>query len=195
MGIGLLTLYAATGETGWFEAASKIVGQIPDRFGDGNGGLFSSEPSSLIKRPRDLFDNPAPSGTSQAAEATLLLALYTGDPDLTARAEGYLRSVGFLMDRHPSAAGQSLALQTSLQRGTRELAIVGNRVAEMSAVFWTRYRPQIALATSLAAGATSVPLLEGRGVGVATLAYLCTGFSCLAPVDSVESLAALLDSV
>jgi hypothetical protein len=195
MGVGLLTLYSATGETEWFEAASKLVGQIPERFGDGNGGLFSSEPGSLIKRPRDLFDNPAPSGTSLAAEATLLLALYTGDQDLTAAAEGYLRSVGFLMDRYPSAAGQSLALQTSLHRGTHELAIVGNGAAELSAVFWTRYRPQVVLATSVAAGVGSVPLLEGRGSGVETLAYLCTGFACLAPVDSAESLTVLLDNV
>ena len=195
MGVGLFTLYASTGETEWFEAASRLVGQIPERFGDGSGGLFSSEPGSLIKRPRDLFDNPAPSGTSLAAEATLLLALYTGDQDLNQAAEGYLRSVGFLMDRYPSAAGQSLALQTSLNRGTHELAIIGSSAAEMSSVFWTRYRPQVVLATSVGAGGGSVPLLEGRGSAVETLAYLCTGFACLAPVDSVESLTVLLDNV
>ena len=195
MGVGLLTLYAATGETDWFEAASRLVGQIRERFGDGSGGLFSSEPGSLIKRPRDLFDNPAPSGTSLAAEATLLLALYTGDQDLNQAAEGYLRSVGFLMDRYPSAAGQSLALQTSLKRGTHELAILGSSAAEMSSVFWTRYRPQVVLATSVGAGDGSVPLLDGRGSAVETLAYLCAGFACLAPVDSVESLTVLLDSV
>ena len=82
-----------------------------------SGGLFSSEPGSLIKRPRDLFDNPAPSGTSLAAEATLLMSLYTGDQDLNAAARGYLRSVGFLMERYPSSAGQSLAVLTSLERG------------------------------------------------------------------------------
>jgi uncharacterized protein YyaL (SSP411 family) len=195
MGVGLLTLYAATGETEWFDAASRLVVQIPERFGDGNGGLFSSEPGSLIKRPRDLFDNPAPSGTSLAAEATLLLALYTGDQDLHQAAEGYLRSVGFLMDRYPSAAGQSLALQASLNRGTHELAIVGSRAPEMSSVFWTRYRPQVVLAPSMGAGDGSIPLLEGRGSAGETLAYLCTGFACLAPVDSAESLAMLLDNV
>ena len=195
MGIGLLTLYAATGETEWFEAASRLIRQIPERFGDEDGGLFSSEPGSLIKRPRDLMDNPAPSGTSVAAEATLLLALYTGDHTLTAAAEGYLRTVGFLMDRHPSAIGQSLAIQTSLLRGTRELAVVGNRAMEMAAVFWARYRPHIVLATSTGVANTSIPLLEGRGSGSQTLAYLCTGFACLAPVDTVESLSSLLDNV
>ena len=195
MGIGLLTLYATTGEPEWFDAASRLIRQIPERFGDGSGGLYSSEPGSLIKRPRDLMDNPAPSGTSLAAEAMLLLALYTGDQALRAAAEGYLRSVAFLMDRYSSAAGQSLALHTSLLRGTRELAVVGNLAPEMAAVFWTRYRPHIVLAMSMGTGTASIPLLEGRGSGAETLAYLCTGFACLAPVETAESLSALLESV
>ena len=195
MGIGLLTLYGATGETEWFEAASRLIRQIPQRFGDGEGGLFSSEPGSLIKRPRDLMDNPAPSGTSLAAEAMLLLSLYTGDQALTAAAEGYLRSVGFLMDRYPSAAGQSLALQVSLLRGTRELAVVGKGATGMADAFWAKYRPHIALAVSSGTGSDSIPLLEGRDPGAETLAYLCTGFACLAPVDSAESLSALLANV
>ena len=195
MGIGLLTLYAATGDTEWFEAASELIRQIPERFGDGSGGLYSSEPGSLIKRPRDLMDNPAPSGNSLAAEAMLLLGLYTGDQALSAAAEEYLRSVGFLMDRYPSAAGQSLAVQTSVLRGTRELAVVGDLGPEMAAVFWARYRPHIVLAMSAAADNASIPLLKGRGDDSKTLAYLCTGFACLAPVETPESLSTLLDSV
>jgi uncharacterized protein YyaL (SSP411 family) len=195
MGIGLLTLYAATGEPVWFEAASKLIRQIPDRFGDGSGGLYSSETGDLIKRPRDLMDNPAPSGTSLGAEAILMLGLYTGEQALIAAAEGYLRSVAFLMDRFPSAAGQSLALQTSLLRGTRELAIVGTGASEMAAIFWARYRPHIVSAMSAGADRASVPLLEGRGAGAETLAYLCTGFTCLAPVATAEALSVLLESV
>ena len=38
MGVGLLTLYAATKEPEWFLAASDLIGQIPRRFGDGQGG-------------------------------------------------------------------------------------------------------------------------------------------------------------
>ena len=195
MGIGLLSLYAATGEVEWYEAASRLIRQIPKRFGDGNGGLFSSEPGRLIKRPRDLMDNPAPSGTSLAAEAMLLLALYTGEVALAEAAEGYLRSVAFLIDRYPSAVGQGMALQTSLLRGTRELAVVGDGAAEMAEIYWARYRPHVVLATSAGGANSSIPLLEGRGSGSETLAYLCTGFACLAPVDTVESLSALLESV
>ena len=100
------------------------------------------------------------------------------------------------MDRYPSAAGHSLAVLTSLHRGTHELAIVGNQADEMSRVFWKRYRPHVALASSTHPTDEPVPLLAGRDPqGDTTQAYLCTGFACLAPVGSIDSLAALLDKV
>ena len=141
------------------------------------------------------MDNPAPSGTSLGAEARLMLGLYTGDQTMIEAAEGYLRSVAFLMDRFPSAAGHSLALQSSLLRGTRELAIVGTLAPKMAAVFWAKYRPHIVLAVSAEADTVSIPLLEGRRSGAETLAYLCTGFACLAPVETPAALAVLLESV
>jgi uncharacterized protein YyaL (SSP411 family) len=122
------------------------------------------------------------------------MSLYTGDEDLKQSATEYLRSAGFIIDRYPTAAGQSLALLASLDRGTRELAIVGDRSAELTRVFWARYRPHVALAAG-SAGGGPVPLLEGRGPGEGALAYLCTGFACLAPTDSVEALSGMLESV
>ena len=75
MGVGLLSLYAATGEVRWFREGERLIRQIPDRFGADEGAMFTSESDDLIKRPRDLFDNPLPSGNSLAAEAVLMLSL------------------------------------------------------------------------------------------------------------------------
>ncbi|MGH8927898.1 MAG: thioredoxin domain-containing protein [Acidimicrobiia bacterium] len=193
MGVGLLSLYAVTGESVWFERAAELINEIPGRFGDGDDGLFSTFADQLIKRPRDLFDNPSPSGTALAAEATLLLSLYTGDLTLRTQAEGYLRSVGPIMERYPSAAGHALGVLASMNRETRELAVIGDRWAELAAPYWDRYRPHVALAAASRPNG-SIALLEGRGAPDRTLAYLCTGFLCLAPVESVSELAGLLDS-
>jgi hypothetical protein len=195
MALGLYALYATTGTQRWFDAASSLVAQIPDRFGDGQGGLYSSEPSTLIRRPRDLFDNPSPSGTSLAAEATLIASLYTGDQDMRERAETYLRMSGTLIERYPSAAGHAMAVIASLGRGTHELAVVGPSAGEFGTVFWKRYRPHIVLAQSLDQVNTSaVPLLMGRGKPGTTLAYLCSGFVCLTPVATADELEELLDN-
>lgn len=194
MAVGLFGLFAATGDVTWFEAAADLTRQIPGRFGDPEGGLFSSEPSELPKRPRDLFDNPSPSGSSLAAEAMLLLSLYTGDAETRALAEEYVRSLGTLIERYPTAAGHALALVSSLERGTHELAVVGPDAQTIARPYWKRYRPHIALATSLVPE-TRVPLLVGRGDPEATLAYLCSGFVCLAPVSSSAALNSSLESI
>jgi uncharacterized protein YyaL (SSP411 family) len=193
MAIGLFSLYAATGDVEWFEAAADLTRQIPSRFGDPEGGLYSSEPSELPKRPKDQFDNPSPSGTSLAAEAMLFLSLYTGDEKERELAEEYLRSVGMLIDRYPTAAAHALAVIASLHRGTYELAVVGEDAAGLARPYWQRLRPHIALATARASN-ERVPLLMGRGEANMTLAYLCSGFVCKAPVSSAEALTSSLES-
>ncbi|MGH8958603.1 MAG: thioredoxin domain-containing protein, partial [Acidimicrobiia bacterium] len=193
MGIGLLSLYAATGELRWFREGERIIRQIPERFGSDDGAMFTSESNDLIKRPRDLFDNPLPSGNSLAAEALLMLALYTGDVELRDRAEANLTAVTPLLTRYPSGAGHALGVLTSIHTGTRELAIVGTERGQMVEVFWARYRPHVVLAQADTAQ-EEVPLLVGRRGEAGGLAYVCSGMVCLAPTNSPEALASLLDS-
>ncbi|MGQ0848071.1 MAG: thioredoxin domain-containing protein [Actinomycetota bacterium] len=194
VGLGLLTLYSATGEPRWFGAAEPLIRMIPTRFGSADGALYSSQSNDLIKRPRDLFDNPSPSGNSLAAEAMLLLSLYTGDLDLKQLAEAALKSAGMLIERYPTGAGYALSLLVSLHRGTKEVAIVGPDLSSLSSVFWSRYRPQVALATS-PIGDDRIPLLAGRGRPDHNLAYVCEGLACLAPTESPEALAASLERI
>jgi uncharacterized protein len=192
MGVGLLSLYAATGEVRWFREGERLIRQIPDRFGTDEGAMFTSESDDLIKRPRDLFDNPLPSGNSLAAEALLMLSLYTGESELRDRAEGNLAAVTPLLSRYPGGAGHALAVLVSIHTGTRELAIVGPGRGQLVEVFWARHRPQVVLAQADTAQA-EVPLLTDRGGESGGLAYLCSGMVCLAPTNSPDTLASLLD--
>ncbi|MDP8955525.1 MAG: thioredoxin domain-containing protein, partial [Actinomycetota bacterium] len=68
--VGLFSLYQATGEVKWFEAARRLVENMVETFSDPEGGAFfttGEDTEGLIKRPRDQFDNPSPSGNSLAA--------------------------------------------------------------------------------------------------------------------------------
>ncbi|HEX2421434.1 MAG TPA: hypothetical protein VHL55_07525, partial [Acidimicrobiia bacterium] len=193
MGIGLLSLYAATGEVRWFGEGERLIRQIPERFGADEGAMFTSESDDLIKRPRDLFDNPLPSGNSLAAEALLMLSLYTGESELRDRAEENLAAVTPLLSRYPGGAGHALAVVASIHSGPRELAIVGPGRGELVEVYWARHRPHVVLAQADAAR-DEVPLLTGRGGEPGGLAYLCSGMVCLAPTNSPVALASLLDN-
>jgi uncharacterized protein YyaL (SSP411 family) len=185
---GLLALFAATGEVGWFESAKSLLDQLGDRFADEAGGFFTSEQSyELPKRPKDVFDNPSPSGNSLAAEALLTLSLYTGDQSTRGAAEDTLKGLGMVMSRYPTGAPYALAVLHSIHRGTHELALVGDDWPELAKVYWRRLRPHIVLAGS-AGDERRVPLLTDRFVSGTTQAYLCSGFSCLAPVTSADEL-------
>ncbi|HEU4751346.1 MAG TPA: thioredoxin domain-containing protein [Acidimicrobiia bacterium] len=195
MGTALLSLYAATGDVEWFEAAHSLLGQLANRFGDEAGGFFTAEATGeLPKRPKDIFDNPTPSGNALAAEALLTLSLYTGEEGTRRQAIETLRGLGVILERYPTGAAYALGVLHNIHQGTHELAVVGEKSAELAKVYWRRLRPHVALAVSTV-DETRVPLLVDRFVDGATRAYLCSGFTCLAPVSTVAELVASLARV
>jgi hypothetical protein len=182
LALGLFALYAATGDTAWYEEAANLAGEIPSRFGDGAGGLYDTSHSAetLIKRPKDPVDNPLPSGNALAAEALLLLHGYSGEERWRQAAGDALTSSATLLERYPTMVGHHLSVLHAMHN-SRELAIVGAEPGPLSAVYWERFRPQVVLATSTVTE-DRVPLLRGReAVDGSTLAYLCEGHVCNLP--------------
>ncbi len=190
MAVALFTLYAATGDVGWYDRATWLVSEL-GRFANPAGGFFSTpdDGETLLKRPDDSTDNPLPSGNALAAEALLIASLYTGDRETFAEAEGALGSAALLMGQYPSMVGHHLAVLYSSRR-TKELAIVGPDWKDLANVHWSEYRPHVALAP--ASGATDgVPLLANRDPA-GTLAYVCQGFVCQLPTSDPDLLAGQL---
>jgi len=188
MAVGLFTLYAATGEERWYELAMALVDRL-QLFARPDGGFYStsSETRDLVKRPTDITDNPLPSGNALAAEALLLASLYTGNTTWREQAEEALGAAGVLAERYPSMVGHHLAV-TYASLETRELAIVGPGWRDLASVYWSRYRPGVALAVS-AEGSSTVPLLADRAEGSATRAFVCRRFVCDLPTSDVGELA------
>jgi uncharacterized protein YyaL (SSP411 family) len=192
MAVGLFSLYGATGEGEWYQAAHDLTAGIPARFGDPDGGFFDTrvDGEGLLKRPKGQTDNPLPSGNAMAAEALLILASYTGESRWRDLAFDTLRSAGLLMERYPSMVGHHLGVMHSLL-DSRELAIVGPEWGGLARVFWSAYRPNVALAVS-SDGAGPAPLLEGRLKEGQTLAYVCRDHVCALPTADPEVLAGQL---
>jgi uncharacterized protein YyaL (SSP411 family) len=100
---------------------------------------------TLITRPRDVYDNAAPSGTSVAADVLLRLALLLDRDDYRVRAETVLEGLSGGMEKLPSAFGRLLAaLDFHLSR-PKEVALVGGPEAEdtktLLSVIFDRYLP------------------------------------------------------
>jgi hypothetical protein len=171
---------------------------------DGLEGFYDTgtDHERLIVRPRNLYDNAVPCGSSVAIEVLLRLAELTGEGEYEQRALAALRPMADLMARHPTAFGRFLcALDFNI--GPRvELALVAPRaldeVMPLAREAFGRYLPNLVAAASVGSRpetATGIPLLEGRGaVDGRPTAYVCRNYACELPVTDAGALARQLDA-
>ncbi|MGD9696092.1 MAG: thioredoxin domain-containing protein [Thermoleophilia bacterium] len=200
---GLLCLYRATFHPRWLAAARELAGRMIELFADEeNGGFWysGSDGEDLVARTRDLEDHPTPAGNSQAAHVLLRLADLTGDRSLEDRAVGALRLVGADLARFPQGFGTALVALDHHLSPRREIAVAGPPHDARTSALVDAARAGAGSVDALAVGdpqdaaaAAAAPLLEGRGlVDDAPAAYVCRGFTCLAPVTAPDALTAAL---
>ncbi len=199
---GLISLYEATFDPRWVEAALGLSGVLIDQFWDADGGGFfytGRDHEALISRGKDPHDNATPSGNATAATALLRLAALTGRADLRDKAEATLRLYAGLMKEHPTAMGQMLIALDFDLGPVEEYAVVGDPSAEETRrilrAVRRRFEPDRVVALRPASGPVRedlLPLLADKpAMGAATL-YICREFACLAPLVGAEAVEAAL---
>jgi hypothetical protein len=202
----MIELYEATFERRWLDAARTLADDMLRLFwDDGLEGFYDTgnDHERLIVRPRNLYDNAVPSGSSMAIEALLRLTALTGEAVYEQRAVAALRPMADLMARHPTAFGRFLCA-LDFHIGPRvELALVGphrmDDVDPLAREAFGRYLPNLVAAGTVDGrpeSSAGIPLLEGRGAvnGKAT-AYVCRNYACELPVTDANALARQLDAI
>ena len=188
---GLTLAYEATGERRYLDAAKTLADQILARFADDqNHGFFDTpiDHEKLITRPKDLFDNATPGGTSVTCDVLLRLALLFGNADYARAATEALEAVFPIADRYPSGFGFLLGVAEWRAGTPREIALTGDAAA-LRRVVGETYLPHRVLVAG--PGSSDLPLMENRPAD-ATLAYVCVGYACEEPTSDPERLRALL---
>ena len=190
---GLTLAYEALHERRWLDAARGLVEQMLTRFRDEENGGFYDTPvdhEALITRPKDLFDNATPGGTSVACEVLLRHALLFGEPEYARIATEALESIWPLAERYPSGFGFLLGVAEWRAGQPKEIALTGDAKA-LERVVGETYLPH----RVLVAGTQSadLPLMHHRAQDQ-TKAYVCIGYACEEPADDPERLRALLTS-
>jgi len=203
----LVALYEADWDARWVREARSLADELLERFWDEDAGVFydtANDAEALVVRPRDVFDNATPSGSSAAVMALLRLGELTGEPRYRTVAERALAGSMELMARIPAGFGHLLnALDFALATPT-EVAIVGDPAADdmraLVRTFSRAYLPNAVLAFRAPDtpddAARLIPLLEGRTAqGGRATAYVCERLACKQPVTDPESLAEQLGLV
>jgi uncharacterized protein YyaL (SSP411 family) len=197
----LIALYEATFDARWLDAARTIANVVLDKFADHESGGFydtASDHEQLVTRPKDVFDNATPAGSSVAADMLSRLALLTDDARYRAAVEGIMTVLGTVASEHPISFGRLLCAMDFVIGRPREIAIVGPATSDETralrrAVFG-RFLPNRVVAGASGTGYPArIPLLQDRPLrdGKPT-AYVCEGYVCQAPVTTPEALAAQL---
>ncbi len=161
------------------------------RFGDPERGGFystSSDHETLIVRRKEIGDHPIPSGNSSIAMGLLRLAALTGNRAYEQQAEGVFRLYSKPATKHPDAFAHLLRALDFHLSPTKEVALVGDDLAELIKVVRSAYRPHLVLAGG-PEGTETPALLQARPtVDGQPTAYVCEHFTCQAPVMDRTSL-------
>ena len=202
LGAGLLALYEATGEVRWFLASQACASTIMKHFRDTeHGGFFDTSDfhETLVTRPKDLYDNAVPSGSSVACELVLRLAAFTGDDTHTAVARDLLARLAKPMTTHPGAFGHLLCALDFAVAKPVQVAIIGTEddpgatslIREVHRVYCPNRIIGIARGDmDVVIAAEIVPLLAERiAIADRPTAYVCEQFSCQLPTNDPSVLA------
>jgi uncharacterized protein len=195
----LLTLYEATFDVRWFDAARETADAMIDRFADfENGGFFttSSDHEQLIARRKDVDDHPIPSGNSSAALGLLRLGALTGEREYERHAVSVFRLFARVAARHPEGIAHLLRAMDFHFAAVKEVALVtpatGDGLDGLAAAVRSEYRPHIVVAAG-AEGSERPELLQQRvAVEGRAAAYVCENFACRAPVTDAAELSVAL---
>jgi uncharacterized protein YyaL (SSP411 family) len=199
----LLTLYEATFDVRWFDAARETADRMLELYLDTErGGFFttSHDHEELIARRKDVDDHPIPSGNSSAAYGLLRLAALTGEREYSNHAVGVFRLLHRAAARQPQALAHLLQALDFHFSAVKEVALVApangapsQSFGDLARIVRSAYRPRIVLAGGEEGTDRPELMRERHAVDGAPAAYVCENFTCRAPVTEPAELEAALD--
>jgi uncharacterized protein YyaL (SSP411 family) len=202
---GLLALYQTTFEPPYFTEARRLAEEMLALFWDEESqGFFDtgSDHETLITRPRDLWDNATPAGSSVAADVLLRLALLTDTPVFEERAVTSLSAVAPVIERAATGFGRALCAIEFHLASQQELAVVWpdgegiGAVESMLDVVRARYAPNLLLVGGPSGQVDNVSMLldDRQALDGRATAYLCERYVCQAPTTEPAILVGQLEA-
>jgi len=204
---GLIELFQATGDHEWLDWALTLTEVQTRKFWDEtDGGWFSTtgEDPSVLLRLKEDYDGAEPAAASVTVRNLMALAHLTGDNTFTDRAQRSLERYGTELGRVARVMPYMVSNLAAWHARSSQVVIVGAPGEERLAlerVVAARYLP-FAVQLTLTPGAGQ-DALAGRlpwisamaPVGGRAAAYVCTDFTCQAPVTEAADLTRLIDDL
>ncbi len=177
-----------------FEMAVALVDVLLDHFVDEeSGALFftSDDHETLITRSIPSHDEATPSGNGVAAQVLLKMAYLLGEQRYRKAAHKIMKALLPSAMHMPSAFGSTIvAMERLMNPGT--FIVIRGEQAEASrwAQECTDAGPVSLMVFAIPSDEDNLPglLAEKSAADSSCVAYVCSGFKCLPPLDSLEKL-------
>jgi uncharacterized protein YyaL (SSP411 family) len=193
LGWGLLELLQARWHGPWLAWSIDLAEALLRHFEDREAGGFfftADDQEALILRPKTFGDDATPAGNGVAARLLLRLGYLLAEPRYLDAAERTLRAGWSLLERYPHA---HTSLLMALDEFTEPPTIVVLRGATDDLAVWRTeldklYDPR-RMVVAIPSDAPGLPasLAEKRS-GSGTIAYVCRGTTCSAPLTTLGEL-------
>jgi uncharacterized protein YyaL (SSP411 family) len=190
---GLLELIEARWDAAALDWAIELADVMLAHFADSENGGFhftADDHEALIVRPKTYSDDATPSGNGVAARVLLRLGHLLGEPRYLDAAEETLRSARAAIERYPQGHG---TLLMALEEIADPPLILVLRGSPEDLELWRSeidklYDPHRMIVAVPADAHDLPPALAGKQAQDGTVAYLCRGMTCSAPVTSLGQL-------
>ena len=204
LALGFARLGAALADRRWLDRARTLLDTLDAGFAAPQGGWFdaAADVPGLFTRPRELDDDPLPSGTSLAIAAHRRVGQLLGDPDAAEpyfeRARRADRERLAVLAQAPRWAGW--ALRDLVERDAPEIVVTAPTRAEAWPLAVAAARSAPSLAAIVIAGVDEMTspaadfgaLVADRLDVTTATAFVCRGTACELPTSDPEKLRALL---
>ena len=204
--IACLDAYETTADLSYFNFARRIVDVMIDRFFDSVGGGFFDTPNGndglgvLGTRRKPFQDSPTPAGNPMAAIALIRLHAYTNEQAYREKAEQTLEVFAGVAERYGIFAGTyGIAAVYFAQPHTQVVVVGEDEIAarlEKTALQRFVFNKTVIKLTRNQAAAPNLPPALAETVPhaaqiqtKASVALICSGFTCQAPITDPEQLA------
>jgi uncharacterized protein YyaL (SSP411 family) len=192
----LLELLQTRWRSSDLEFACQLADVLLDQFEDkNNGGFFftAKDHEQLIHRSKTLGDESVPSGNGVAASILCRLGFLLGETRYLDSAERTLRAAWAGIQEYPQA---HMSLVNALEDFLSSMQILVVRGEALSAAHWASTLSALYAPTrmifAIPTDAELPAALAAKRPSDTTVAYLCSGMTCSAPLANLEEVARTL---
>jgi len=186
----LLELLQTRWRSSDLDFARQLAEVLLDQFEDkADGGFFftAKDHEQLIHRSKSFADESVPSGNGVAASMLIRLGFLLGETRYLDAAERTLRAAWTGIKDYPQA---HMSLVNALEDFLSALQILVVRGEASSAAHWASVLGKLYAPTrmiyAIPDDAQLPPALAAKRPGETTVAYLCSGMTCSAPLENLE---------